>query len=82
VNLKEVAKQIRSLEKKLETLQKQVEKLEAENVTLNEQIASGSAGPAMQESIQKLAENSVQLQKLEAEWLQAAAERDAKSSLN
>lgn len=69
-NLKEIAKQNRALDKKIENLEKQIAKLEQENVELNEQIASGTLTSDLQEQIRKLAENSVQLQNLESEWLQ------------
>jgi len=75
---KDLAKEIRSLEKKIETCQNQIEKLDGENKSYNAQIASESALPAkdLQIVLQKLAANAELIQKLEDEWMELVSQRE------
>jgi ATP-binding cassette subfamily F protein 3 len=67
-NSKQEAKDRRAREKRLEQCQNRIATLESENLELNEQIASGADN--MQEAIKKLSNNALEIQKLEAEWLE------------
>jgi ATP-binding cassette subfamily F protein 3 len=73
-NPKERSKLLRQLEKQMEQCQKKIDKLNAESLELNEKIAAGDANS--REWIQKLADNSLQIQELENEWLRLATETD------
>ncbi|MCB0351086.1 MAG: ABC-F family ATP-binding cassette domain-containing protein, partial [Bdellovibrionales bacterium] len=73
-NPKEQAKLLRSLEKKLEQCQTKIANLEKENIKLNDQIVSGDPTQST-EFVNLLAENTIKIQELEAEWLKLEDER-------
>jgi ATP-binding cassette, subfamily F, member 3 len=72
INSKELSKQLRQAQKRLETCEKQIEKLQQDNVELNNKIAEGA--PDSRECIGRLSENTLKLEELESEWIRLAAE--------
>ncbi len=70
---KDQAKQVRALEKKIETLQKQLEKHEARNRELNDQILAQTGDSRL--IIKEMADNTEKIQSLESQWLELETER-------
>lgn len=70
---KDQAKQLRALEKKIDTLQKQLEKLETRNRELNDQILAQTGDS--REIIKEMSDNTDKIQKLESEWIELETER-------
>jgi ATP-binding cassette subfamily F protein 3 len=78
VNSKERAKELKSIERKIEQCLQTIENLEKENRVLNENIAMGqSPGQTLQELTAKMSENSIQIQKLETDWLEMVSQRES-----
>lgn len=75
VNPKEQAKALRALEKKIELCQNKIANLEKENLELNEKIISTDVTDP-KSLVQKMADNSLQIQSLEADWLNYETERE------
>jgi ATP-binding cassette subfamily F protein 3 len=73
-NSKQTAKEIRALDRQLEQFQKKIVNLESENIELNEKIIAGTEDPT--QLVQKMADNSVQIEKLEQDWLELTSQRD------
>jgi len=67
-------KKIRALDKKIANLEQTILKLEEQNNLANEMVASGK-DPAG-EYLKQLGDNSLQLQKLEEEWVELSAQRE------
>ncbi len=73
---KNPSKESRAIEKNLEKCQNKIAQLEKENVELNEKIVAGSEDT--QDLALKMADNSLKIQTLEAEWLALEATRQIK----
>lgn len=71
---REMDKKIRALDKKIEKLEEEIQKLEEANATANELIASGEDMDGVH--LKQLGNNSLQLMKLEEEWLQLSSQRE------
>lgn len=78
-NRKEQAKHIRQLEKKMDQLQSQIQKLEQENQELNQKIMEG--GDDIPQKVQKMTENTKNLEVLESQWLEVASEFEAMNNI-
>lgn len=78
INKKETDKELRQLERKIEQCLREIENLEQENNKLNLQISSGdfSEEQNLQQLSQKMSDNSLQIEKLESEWLELAERRE------
>lgn len=72
---REMDKKIRALDRKIEKLEDEILKLEEANAKANELIASGEDAQGLH--LKQLGDNSLQLMKLEEEWLELSAEREA-----
>lgn len=74
VNQASKTKELRALEKKIEQCQNKIAQLEKENLELNEKIIISPT--SAQNLVTEMANNTIKLQKLEAEWLKLEAEKD------
>ncbi|MBL7665233.1 MAG: ATP-binding cassette domain-containing protein [Bacteriovoracaceae bacterium] len=63
---KDLSKEIRNLERKIEQCQEKISKLEKENEELNAKIVSGVKNS--QEAVKKMSDNGIEIQNLEVEW--------------
>lgn len=72
---REQDKKLRAIDKKIEKIEQQIQKLEEQNHAANDVIASGQDSTG--ERLKQLGDNSIQLMKLEEEWLTLAAEKEA-----
>ena len=70
---KERDKELRMIDKKISQCEANLEKLELKNKEINEQIVAGEGDHA--KLAQQMAENALQIQKIEAEWLKLADQR-------
>jgi ATP-binding cassette subfamily F protein 3 len=72
---REMDKKLRALDRKIEKLEEEIQKLEDANAKANELIASGEDAEGAH--LKQLGDNSIQLMKLEEEWLEISAQREA-----
>lgn len=72
---REQEKKNRALDKKIAKCEEAIQKLEELNAIANEKVASGHDTDGS--SLRQLADNSIELGKLEAEWLELNAQREA-----
>jgi ATP-binding cassette subfamily F protein 3 len=72
---RDLDKKMRALDRKIEKVEQTIQKLEEQNHLANEMIASGKDTGG--EHLKQLGDNSIQLLKLEEEWIELSSERES-----